>query len=462
MSSTFRVVSPATGAVLVERPWATRAAADRALTVAHRAFGPWRATPLAARQAAVRSWLDLLATRADDLAAQISAQMGRPGSQTPGEIRGFLHRGRTMVDLADTALADLVPPPQDGRTRLVRHVPRGVVLVLAPWNYPWLTAINTIAPALVAGNPVLLKHSDQTPLVAEAMTAAWHAAGLPEGVLGHLHADHDLVAEMVADPRVAMVAFTGSVGGGRAVHRAAAGTFKTVGLELGGHDAGYVRADADPVAAAVGLADGAFFNAGQSCCAIERIYVHRDLWTPFVDALVAEADKLVLGDPADPSTSLGPMVRARNAADLRARLAEATAAGARALVDARRFDRDCDGAYVAPQILVDVPGHASLARDEIFGPVVCVWPVSGDDEAIARINDDPYGLTASIWTPDTDAVLDLGARLDVGTVYANRCDVLDPELAWVGVKDSGNGVTLSALGYGPLTRPQSFLLEHVR
>ncbi len=460
MSSTFRVVSPASGDVLLERPWATPAAADRALTVATRAFSSWRRTPLAQRQAAVRAWLDRIEASADGLARQISEQMGRPASQTPGEIRGFLHRGRTMVALADEALADLVPPAQPGRTRLVRQVPRGVVLVLAPWNYPWLTAVNTIAPALVAGNTVVLKHSDQTPLVAEAMTAAWYAAGLPEGVLAHLHASHELVGSMVADPRVAMVAFTGSVGGGKAVHTAAAGTFKTVGLELGGHDAGYVRADADLDAAIAGLADGAFFNAGQSCCGIERIYVDRSVYDRFVDGVVAQAEALVLADPADPTATLGPVVRARAAEDLRARLAEATAAGARACVDPSRFDRAGSGAYVAPQVLTGVPGHVSLAQDEIFGPMVCVWPVDGDDEAIARINDDAYGLTASLWTADLDAASDLGSRLDVGTVYANRCDALDPELAWVGVKDSGNGTTLSRFGYGPLTRPQSFLLEH--
>ncbi len=455
-----RTISPVDGRVLVERPLASLGEVSALLDAGQAAFRRWRHAPLAERMAAVSAFVDAFVARADEIAPEITWQMGRPVRYTPGEVRGFEDRARTMLRLAPAALADLRPPARDGFERFVRREPIGLVLVLAPWNYPYLTAVNAIVPALVAGNVVLLKHSDQTPLCAERLEAAARAAGLPPGVFQIVHASHDTVAKVVADDRVDQVAFTGSVEGGRAVHRAAGGHFKAVGLELGGKDPAYVRPDAPIAYTAENLVDGAFFNSGQSCCGIERIYVHASVYDPFVEAFVAGVNAYRLGDPTDPETTLGPVVRARSADLVRAHIADARSRGARALIDPAAFPAARDeGPYLAPQVLVDVDHGMAVMRDETFGPVVGIMRVADDAEALRLMNDSPYGLTASVWTEDADAARSLGDALDTGTVFMNRCDYLDPELAWVGVKLSGRGCTLSAVGYEHLTRPKSFHLR---
>ncbi len=458
MPETFQVISPVDGRVVAERTLARPAAVERALQAAADAFAGWRTTPLAERQAVVGRALDWLEAHAAELGRELTLQMGRPIRYAAGELAGTVDRGRTMSRLAPDALADVAVGERPGFRRWIRREPLGPVLVLAPWNYPYLTAVNAVVPALLSGNTVILKHSDQTPLVAERFAQAFAAAGLPVGVFQPLHVSHAVVAELVADPRVAHVAFCGSVGGGRAVHGAAGGTFKGVGLELGGKDAAYVRADADLSHAVPNLVEGVTFNSGQSCCGIERIYVHHSLYDAFVDAFVAETRTLVLGDPLDPATTLGPMVRVSNAAQVQAHVAAAVSAGARALVPDDAFPPHALP-YLAPQVLVDVDHDMALMSEETFGPVVGIMPVRDDDHAVALINDSRYGLTASVWTPDIDAAAALGDRLEVGTVFSNRCDYVDPELAWVGVKDSGRGCTLSRVGFEHLTRPKSFHLR---
>jgi acyl-CoA reductase-like NAD-dependent aldehyde dehydrogenase len=336
----------------------------------------------------------------------------------------------------------------------------GVVLVVAPWNYPYLCSVNAVVPALLAGDAVVLKVASQTPLVAERWAEGLEAAGLPEGVFQFVHADHDTVAAMVADPRVGFVAFTGSVAGGRAVQQAASRRFVATGLELGGKDPAYVRSDAPLEATVAELADGVYFNAGQSCCGVERIYVQRSRFDDFVEAFAAAAAGYVLGDPLDPATTLGPLVRTAAADFVRGQIDEAVAAGARALLDPATFAADRTGsAYLAPQVLVDVDHGMRVMTEESFGPVVGIMAVDDDDHAVQLMNDSPYGLTASVWTSDVDAALAVGDRVETGTWYLNRCDHLDPALAWTGVKDSGRGVSLSTLGFGAVTRPKSFNLR---
>ncbi len=458
MSSSFSTVTPVDGSVYVERPWATHAQIEAALTAGRSALAQWRRTPLDQRLALLGELVDAFVADADGVAEELTWQIGRPIRFGGGEVRGFEERARYMLGAAPAALADLPAGEKDGFSRFIRREPLGQVVVLAPWNYPFLTAVNAFLPALAAGNVVLLKHSDQTPLAAERLVAAADAAGLPRGVFQYLHMSHPDVARAVQDERVDYVAFTGSVGGGRAVQQAAGERFIGVGLELGGKDPAYVRPDADMAFTAENVVEGALFNSGQSCCAIERVYVHADVYDHFIEAAVAAAKGWRLGDPRDPETSLGPVVRAANAAGIRAQVAAAEAAGARGLIDAGAFPDD-GGAYMAPQILVDVDHGMELMREETFGPVVGVMKVSGDEEAVRLMNDSPYGLTASIWTADEDAALSLGDRLETGTVFMNRCDYLDPALAWVGVKSSGRGCTLSPLGYAHLTRPKSFHLR---
>ena len=457
MSLLQRTISPIDGAVYVERPLAADTAISAALDTAAQAQQRWRAVPLRERVAVCRQMTQWCMARAGLLGEELTRQMGRPIAYSPDEIRrGFQERALYMCDIAEDALADVAAPRKDGFERFIRREPHGVVLVLAPWNYPWLTSVNAVVPALLAGNSVILKMAQQTPLVGERYAEAFAAAGLPEGVFQHLYADHAQVARMIGDARVAYVAFTGSVNGGRAVQQAAAGRFIPTGLELGGKDPAYVRPDAPLQATVENLVDGAYFNSGQSCCAVERIYVHRAVFEPFVQAFVDRVKQYRLGNPLDPSTTLGPLVRKEAADSVRSQLAEAIAKGARALLP---LETAADTPYLPPQVLVEVNHGMAIMAEETFGPVVGIQAVEGDEEAVRLMNDSRYGLTASVWTADADAALALGARIDTGTWFMNRCDYLDPALAWTGVKDSGRGCTLSRLGLEAFTRPKSFHLR---
>lgn len=397
----------------------------------------------------------------DDIAVELAWQMGRPVRYGAGELRGLTERANHMISIAETSLATVQISPLDGFERYIQRDPLGVVLVVAPWNYPFLTAVNTIIPALMAGNAVLLKHATQTLVVGERFQMAFDRAGLPAGLFQNLVLDHAQTAQLLANRMVDQVNFTGSVSGGQQIERAAAGTFIGVGLELGGKDPAYVRSDADIAHAIENIVDGAMFNSGQSCCGIERVYVHRSIIDEFVSGAVAMTQQYVLGNPLDPQTTMGPMVRAAAADAVRAQVDSAIASGARQLVDLSLFTADMAGSpYMAPRILVDVNHTMDVMVQESFGPVIGIQSVDSDEQAIELMNDSPYGLTASIWTADIDAARAIGQRIETGTVFMNRADYLDPALAWTGVKDTGKGVTLSALGYENLTRPKSFHLRH--
>ncbi len=460
MSGMIQTISPVDGRTYVSRPLADHAAIEAALLQATGAAYMWAATPLAERLARLTALVDAMVAMAGEIAPELTWQMGRPVSQTPGEVRGFEERARYMIGLAPQALAPVDPGPKEGFVRAVKRAPLGVVAVVAPWNYPYLTAVNAVVPALAAGNVVILKHSHQTPLVADRFQAAADAAGLPPGVFQHLDLSHADTARLIGDSRIAHVCFTGSVAGGHAVVQAMEGGFGTAGLELGGKDPAYVRADANLAHAIENIADGIFFNSGQSCCGIERVYVHDSLYDAFVEGVVEFAKGYRLGDPTDPATNLGPMVRTSSAEFVRAQVAEAVAQGARALIDPRHFAADRPGSpYLAPQVVVDVGQSMRLMTEETFGPVAGIMRVASDEAAIELMNDSAYGLTAAIWTSDVAAAESIGDRLETGTVFMNRCDYLDPALAWTGVKDTGRGATLSRVGYEHLTRPKSFHLR---
>jgi len=453
-------VSPIDGRIVVERDYATPSEIARALERARAAFAKWRSVPVEERAAICSCFADAFVAHKDEIAREITLQMGRPIASSPGEVGGVEERTRHMLAIAPEALSELDVAPREGFRRFIRREPLGVVLTIAPWNYPYLTAVNSIVPAILAGNCVILRHSAQTPLCAERFAEGFAAAGLPEGVFQVLHTTHADVERLIASPGIDFVCFTGSVDAGHTVQRAAAERFIGMGLELGGKDPAYVRADADLDHAADGVVDGAFFNSGQSCCGIERVYVHEAVYTDFVERALAGVRGYRLGNPLDLETTLGPLVRASAADFVRAQVDEAVAAGARALVDPSAFAADEPGTpYLAPQLLVDVDHSMRVMTEESFGPVVGVMKVASDDQAIALMNDSRFGLTASVWTRDEDAALDIGARVETGTFFMNRCDYLDPALAWTGVKDSGRGCTLSRVGYEALTRPKSFHLR---
>jgi len=455
--SKLHCISPIDGSLYVERHLASNPEILAALVGAEQAQQRWKRTPLAERVAIGRRAIAAFAAKESQLAEELCWMMGRPIRFAAGEIRGFVERASYMADIAASALADIQLPDQPGFTRFIRREPLGVALVIAPWNYPYLTAVNAVLPALLAGNAVLLKHSAQTPLCAERMVEAFQEAGLPDGVFQYLHLTHGQTEQLIRSPSINHVAFTGSVSGGYRVERAAAGRFIGVGLELGGKDPAYVRFDADLAHAVATSIDGAFFNSGQSCCAIERIYVHEALYDAFVEQAVALVKQYQLGRPDDPDTTLGPLVSAAAADFVRGQVNDAIREGAVAHLVPAHFALDKPGTpYLAPQVLTNVHHGMRVMVEESFGPVVGIQKVKDDEEALTLMNDSEFGLTAAIFSRDVEAALALAERVEAGTVFLNRCDYVDPALAWTGVKNSGRGCTLSRVGYEQLTRPKSF------
>ncbi|MWD26443.1 aldehyde dehydrogenase family protein [Aquicoccus sp. SCR17] len=456
--TTLKCISPIDGSVFAERETLGTDEARATVTRARDAQAAWAARPLAERVDLVMKGVAAVGAMNDEVVPELARMMGRP-VRYGGEFGGFEERASHMAKIAEEGLADIEVGEDATFKRYIKRVPHGVVFVVAPWNYPYMTAINTVAPALIAGNSVVLKHATQTLLVGERMAQAFHSAGVPEDVFQNVFLDHDTTSELIAGGVFDFVNFTGSVGGGKAMERAAAGTFTGLGLELGGKDPGYVMDDADLDAAVAGLVDAAMFNSGQCCCGIERIYVHESLYDQFVEKAVEIVKGYKLGDPLDPSTDIGPMANVRFAAEVRAQIDEAVKAGATPLIET--MPQDDGGAYLTPQILTGVTHEMRVMRDESFGPVVCIMPVKDDDEAIRLMNDSPFGLTASLWTADVDRAASVGDRVETGTVFMNRADYLDPGLCWTGCKDTGRGGGLSVIGYHNLTRPKSYHLKKV-
>ena len=457
MTDTLQTISPVDGRIYVERPLETGAGIDRALESARGAQRAWGRRPLAERCGILRKAVVAFVARTNDIATEITWQMGRPIAHSPGEVRGFAERANYMLDIAAEALAALHPGDKAGFQRQIKRVPLGVVAVVAPWNYPYLTAVNAVLPALIAGNAVVLKHSHQTPLCAERFLEAFQSAGVPGAVFQYLHLSHADTARLMGDARVAGVCFTGSLSGGRAVVAATAAGFATSGLELGGKDPAYVRSDANLKHAIETLTDGAFFNAGQSCCGIKRIYVAASRYQEFVDGAVDLTQKYRLGSPLEAQTTIGPMVRTSAAEAIRSQVQDAVARGATQLIDESMFAASVPGTpYLAPQVLINVDHSMPIMREETFGPAVGIMSVASDDEALRLMNDSEFGLTAAIFSADAARAEFLGDALETGTVFLNRCDYLDPALAWTGVKNSGRGCTLSRVGFDALTRPKSY------
>jgi acyl-CoA reductase-like NAD-dependent aldehyde dehydrogenase len=456
---TVKLKSPIDGSIHVERPVATDQAVNAAVERARAAQADWAKVPVAERANYMLKMLEALVAMSDEIVPELAWQMGRP-VRYGGEFGGVRERTQYMVEIAERALAPVpASNPKDGFRRYLKKDPLGVVMVIAPWNYPYLTAVNTIVPALIAGSTVILKHAAQTLLVGERFAKAFGAAGLPKGVFQNIVLNHAQTEKLLASGKIDHVNFTGSVAGGRAIEKAAAGTFMTLGLELGGKDPAYVLPDAKLDHAVANLVEGAFFNSGQCCCGIERVYVHEKIYDDFVEAFIAETKGYVLGNPLEQATTMGPMAQARFADFIREQKAEALRKGATAHMNTKAEGDKQGSPYLPAEVLTNVDHQMSVMREESFGPIVGIMKVRGDEEAIALMNDSPYGLTASIWTTDTEHAVAIGDRVETGTVFMNRCDYLDPALVWTGVKDTGKGAALSQIGYDNLTRPKSYHLR---
>ena len=458
--SQITCISPVDGSTYAQVDCTTDAGVADSLAKARVAQRDWSDLSITQRRDYCTAAVDAMLAMGDEIVPELAWQMGRPVKFGAGELAGFEERARHMIDIAEDSLAPVVPDDKEGFKRYIRRDPLGLVFTIAPWNYPYLTAVNSIIPALMAGNAVFLKHASQTILVGQRFESAFATAGLPEGLFNHVVLTHDQTGKLLGAGSFDQVMFTGSVPAGRTMERAAAGTFCGMGLELGGKDPAYVREDADVEFSAENVVDGAFFNSGQSCCGIERAYVHESIYDDFVEKTVDVVKGYVLDSPLDESTTLGPMIKASAADFVRDQIDDAVSAGASALIDSGLFEREARGsAYMAPQVLVNVDHSMSVMRDESFGPVLGIMKVTGDEQAIGLMNDSEFGLTASIWTRDAEAAEAIGSRVETGTVFMNRCDYLDPALTWTGVKNTGRGGTLSKIGYENLTRPKSFHLR---
>ena len=453
----LKTITPIDNSIYVERSYASSQVIENTLNQSKKAFVAWKNTALKERKKLLSRFVDNFLSNKKEIEEQICKQMGRPISQCGGEMKGFEERARYMIDKSDQALQNIISRKDNEFDNFITKEPLGTIFIIAPWNYPYNTSVNSIVPSLLSGNCIILKHSSQTPLCAEQLDKAAKLSQLPEGVFQFLHLDHQSSSKIIADRRIDHVLFTGSVSGGKEVKKSIGDRFINAGLELGGKDPAYVRKDCNLNHAIENLADGSFFNSGQSCCGIERIYVDNEIYNDFVDGIKYFTEKYILDDPLKKETNLGPVVRLSAAKFIREQIKSAIVNGAINIIDKSNFKiSDENNCYVSPAILTNVDHTMKFMTDETFGPSVGIMKVSNENEAEKLMNDSPYGLTASIWTSDKDFALSFGKRINTGTFFMNRCDYLDPGLAWTGVKDTGVGVTLSVLGFNHLTRAKSY------
>ena len=458
----LKTISPIDNSVFVERPYATSSEIENALHLSDQTKLKWKNTSLSNRKELVSKFVESFLSNHKEIEEELCRQMGRPLLQCAGEMRGFEERAKYMIDNADKALQKVISKNDSEFDNFIEKDPLGTIFVIAPWNYPYNTSVNSIVPSLLAGNCVILKHSSQTPLCAEQLLKASEKTGLPKNIFQILHLDHSSTSKVIADSRIDHVLFTGSVSGGIEVKKAIGTRFIGAGLELGGKDPAYVRADCNFDHAVENLVDGSYYNSGQSCCGIERIYVDEKIFDNFVDAFKAQTEKYILDNPLDNSTNLGPVVKLSAANNIRDQVSKALNNGAKNIIDESKFKIDnSDNCYVSPSALINVDHSMEFMMEETFGPTVGIMKVKNEDEAEQLMNDSPYGLTASIWTSDKNFATLFGNKIQTGTFFMNRCDYLDPGLAWTGVKDTGMGVTLSVLGFDHLTRAKSYHLRKV-
>jgi len=453
---TLRITNPATGAVVDEVP-ADDAASVAAKASAARAAQPrWAATPLAERIATIGRFRQALVAELETLAVTLTREVGKPIAQSRNELNGLLPRIDFFIERCAAAIADEHVFDGGGMHEQIGHIPLGVVGNISAWNYPYFVGCNVIVPALLTGNTVLYKPSEYAALTGLHIARLLHGAGVPKDVMHTLVGAGEVGAALLAQ-RIDGLFFTGSHATGVRIAQALAPRLVKLQLELGGKDPTYVRADADAKAAAESLADGAMYNTGQSCCSVERLYVHETIHDAFVEHFVATVARFKLGDPMDAGTYIGAITRAPQLDVLDAQVADAKARGARLHCGGHRLPGP--GNWYAPTVFSGVNHSMELMREESFGPIIGIQQVRGDDEAVALMNDTRYGLTAGVYTKDEATARALLARVNAGSVYWNCCDRVSPRLPWSGHGDSGIGLTLGTHGIQTFTRPKAWHLR---
>ena len=453
----LKLVNPSTSEIFRELPYQSWEEVKARLKLAGQVQKKWKNSSIDSRISLVQNAMEYFKENENLIAEDITLQMGKPIQQSKNEVRSMIHRAEICCGLTEDALKDISLPDKYGLKRYIKREPMGLVLNIAAWNYPLLIAINVIVPAVLAGNAVAIKHSSLTPLCAIAFEEAFKHGGAFEGLVSSLIIDHITTEKTIKSGLIHHVAFTGSVKGGRRVQTSASSQFMDVNLELGGKDPTYIREDANLYSAVPEVMDGVFYNAGQSCCAVERIYVHHSLFDEFVKQATQFMNNLKIGDPMNASINMGPLAQKSGIKTVENQLKNATDKGAKILIHPGSVP---DGEnYLLPAILTNVNHDMEIMMEETFGPVVGIMDVQSDEEAIILMNDSPYGLTASVWTNDVEKAIKIGSQIETGTFFMNRCDYLDPSLPWVGIKDSGKGCTLSALGIQHLTRPKGYNLK---
>jgi acyl-CoA reductase-like NAD-dependent aldehyde dehydrogenase len=455
----LRVINPATEAVLADLDADDANTLAKKTRVARGAQPDWARTPLEERLAAVRRFGELLQSRTDSLARTLTAEVGKPIRQSRNELKAM--QGRIEFFLEHTAAAIeeevvLLGTGSAGMEERIRYEPLGIVASISAWNYPYFVGSNVYLPALLTGNAVLYKPSELATLSGLAVSELLHQAGVPPEVFQPVVGAGE-TGRALLEQNVDAVCFTGSYTTGRSVAEAAASRLLRIQLELGGKDPAYVCDDVDVTAAAAALADGAFYNAGQSCCAVERIYVHRGIASHFVETFVEAARALVVGDPADERTDVGPLARRAQLEVLEAQVADAVGQGARLELGGRR--RNGRGYYFEPTVLTGADHRMALMREESFGPIIGIQEVGDDEEAVRLMNDTEYGLTAAVYTRERSRAERVLAEVNAGSAYWNCCDRVSPRLPWSGRKHSGLGTTLSVAGIRTFVQPKAWHLR---
>lgn len=448
--------NPATGALIAELPADDAASVATKAALARAAQKSWAATPLAERQACIQRFKAGVLAELDSLAALMTGETGKPITMSRNELNGLMARIDFFVEEVDDEQATETVFIDAGMTEQIEHTPLGVVANISAWNYPWFVGGNVFIPALLTGNTVLYKPSEYAAQTGLAMARLLHAAGVPEHAFITLIGGGEVGAALLAQ-NIDGLFFTGSHATGARIMEALGPRLVKVQLELGGKDPTYVCDDANPQTAAESLADGAMYNTGQSCCSVERIYVHESIYDAFVTAFVATVKTFTLGDPMSDGTYIGAVTRAPQLDVLEAQVADAKAKGARLLTGGTRLPGP--GNWFEPTVLADVDHTMTLMREESFGPVIGIQKVTGDAQAVALMNDTRYGLTAGVFTRDEARAKAVLAQVNAGTVYWNCCDRVSPRLPWSGHGDSGVGLTLSTYGIQAFTRPKAWHLR---